>query len=113
MTIPRYELTAEQAQEMRRAIASAEMLDPPIISSEEQPGLVLDIAAVGITDTGDPYLRCGDEKYLRIPEALADWATRSIVTHRDLVKAGNGRLFPTRIEFGVFNGAMYAEYVDL
>lgn len=98
---------------MRRAIACAEMLDPPIVSSEEQPGLVLDIAAVGITDTGDPYLRCADERYLRVPEALADWATGSIVTHQDLMKAGSGGLFPARIEFGVFNGGMYAEHVDI
>ncbi|MFD4444683.1 hypothetical protein ACFWPK_33380 [Nocardia sp. NPDC058519] len=112
MTIPRYELTPEQAQRMRDAIASAEMLDPPIVSSAEQQGLVLDIAAVGITATGDSYLRCADKGYLRVPEALAGWAILCIGEHQDLVKAGNEGLFPARVEFGVFDGRMYAERLD-
>ncbi|MDH6280983.1 hypothetical protein [Prescottella agglutinans] len=119
MTTPRHTLTPEQAEELRRAITSAEMLRPPTISSEDETGLVLDVATVGVSDTGfvdgsgHPYVRCTDGKYFRLPEALRDWATASIAEHRALVQTGNGKLFPSSIEFGVFNGGMYAQYTDV
>ena len=119
MTIPQDTLTPEQAEERRKAIASAELLHPPTISSEDETGLVLEVAAIGVSGTGfvdgsgHPYVRCADGKYIRLPETLRNWATDMIAAHQALAQSGNGKLFPSSIEFGVFNGGVYAQFTDV
>jgi hypothetical protein len=112
--IPNTVLTAEEAAEHQRAIAAAE-LDLPVIAAEQETGLVLDVAAVGIdgagllTGTEPAYVRCTDEKTYRLPESLREWASTLVAMHLAHRQAGNPSMFPCRIEFGVLNGGAYAE----
>lgn len=80
---------------------------------------MLDVAAVGVSGSGfidgsgHPYVRCTDGRYFRLPEGLRSWAVESIAMHQSLVQIDNRRLFPSSIEFGVFEGRIYAEYTDV
>lgn len=120
VNIPRRELTPEQAARKRATIAGAQMLDLPVISTVEQTGLVLDVASVGVTGPGfgdvpaaAPYLRCADGQHFRLPEALRDWAIDSVATHHALEQTGCGPMFPSKVEFGIFNGGAYAQHAEV
>lgn len=113
--IPNTVVTAEEAAEHRRAIAAAEVLELPVIASEHETGLVLDVAAVGVDGAGlvtgaEPaYVRCTDAKVYRLPESLREWASTLVAMHLAHRQAGHPSMFPCRIEFGVLNGGAYAE----
>lgn len=113
--IPNTMLTEEQVEEHRRSIAEAAVLDLPVIASERETGLVLEVAAVGIdgadllTDTEPAYVRCTDETTYRLPESLRDWASTLVTMHLAHRQVGHESMFPCRIEFGVLNGGAYAE----
>jgi hypothetical protein len=113
--IPNTVLTAEEATEHKRAIAAAEVLDLPVLASEQETGIVLDVAAVGIdgagllTGTESAYVRCTDEKIYRLPESLREWASMLVTMHLAHRQAGHPSMFPCRIEFGVLGGGAYAE----
>lgn len=114
-SIPNTVVTAEEAAEHGRAIAAAEVLELPVIASEREAGLVLDVAAVGVdgaglvTGTEPAYVRCTDEKIYRLPESLREWASTLVAMHLSHRQAGHPSMFPCRIEFGVLNGGAYAE----
>ncbi|MGN5382384.1 hypothetical protein ACQ4WX_50135 [Streptomyces lasalocidi] len=91
------------------------MLELPVIASEEETGLVLDVAAVGVDGTGlftgaeSAYVRCTDEVVYRLPESLREWASTLVAMHLAHRQAGHPAMFPSRSEFGILNGGAYAE----
>ena len=113
--IPNRVITAEEAAEHRRAVAAAEVLELPVIASEQETGLVLDMAAVGIDGAGlitgaEPaYVRCTDQKLYRLPQSLREWASTVVAMHLAHRQAGHPSMFPCRVEFGILNGGAYAE----
>ncbi|WP_433560410.1 hypothetical protein ACQP1O_22150 [Nocardia sp. CA-151230] len=87
-------------------------LEPPMIASPQQTGMILDVAAVGIYDPAGAdtlYLRSTNGVRYQLPEQLRDWATTVIGGNLHAVAAGRPSAFPCRIEFGILDGHMYAE----
>lgn len=114
---PNAALAAEQGREHRRLSDIAGMLDLPTAISNGQAGFALEVAAVGFagdgadTDTdGRPaYVRLTDGSVKLLPEGLRPWARSVIASEAERSAAGEASAFPCRIEFGVADGAEYAE----
>ncbi|MGA4791776.1 hypothetical protein [Nocardia sp. AB354] len=85
-------------------------LDPPVVASATDTGLILDVVGITIADPlgrGEPHLRLRDGTTIALPVPLRDWAMTMLVTHHH--RAGDEvPIFPCRIEFGVRDGHMYA-----
>ncbi|MFQ6331089.1 MULTISPECIES: hypothetical protein [unclassified Nocardia] len=91
-------------------------LQPPTVASPRHTGLIVDVADVGLGNpmaaTGEPtrpYIRCTDSTLLQLPEQLHDWAITVIATTHAHLATRHPTMFPRQIEFGVLDGAMYAE----
>ncbi|MFE3795600.1 hypothetical protein [Nocardia tengchongensis] len=87
-------------------------LEPPMVASPQQTGMILDVAAIGIHDPAGAdtlYLRATDGARYQLPEQLRDWATGMIGANLITLQAGEPSAFPRRIEFGILDGHMYAE----
>jgi hypothetical protein len=85
-------------------------LDPPVVASATDTGLILDIVGIAIADPlgrGEPHLRLRDGTTLTLPVPLRDWAMAMLVTHHHRADA-EVPTFPCRIEFGIRDGHMYA-----
>ncbi|MGW0359506.1 hypothetical protein A5780_29860 [Nocardia sp. 852002-20019_SCH5090214] len=85
-------------------------LDPPVVASATDTGLILDIVGITIADPlgrGEPQLRLRDGTTIILPVSLRDWAMTMLVTHHHRADA-EVPVFPCRIEFGVRDGHMYA-----
>ncbi|WP_227997834.1 hypothetical protein [Nocardia australiensis] len=91
-------------------------LEPPKVASPKHTGLVLDVATIGLGnplalpgESTQPYIRCTNHTVLRLPDPLHDWATTVIATTHTHRAEGWPPIFPGQIEFGILDGAMYAE----
>ncbi|WP_433560630.1 hypothetical protein ACQP1O_23420 [Nocardia sp. CA-151230] len=87
-------------------------LDPPMIASPEETGLILEVAAVGILDPAGAdliYVRTTNGTQYQLPEVLREWATTAIGANLLSVQAGEPSEYPRPIEFGIFDGHVYAE----
>ena len=104
-----------QGQGQRRMSDIAAMLDLPTAISNGQAGVALEVAAVGFagdgadTDGRPAYVRLTDGSVKLLPEGLRPWARSVIAAEAELRTAGEASAFPRRIEFGVADGAEYAE----
>lgn len=59
-------------------------LDPPVVASATDTGLVLDITTITIADPlgrGEPHLQLRDGSTVPLPLPLRDWAMSMLVTH--------------------------------
>ena len=93
----------------------AGMLDLPAAIADGAAAVELDVLAVGFP--GDGYASGGTPAYVRLadgsvkllPEGLREWARGIVGAELDLRASGGGTMFPCRIEFGLRDGAAYAE----
>lgn len=86
----------------------------PTITSADETGLVMDIAAVGhyAIDQGNyAYVRTTDGTTWRLPEALTDWALHSIGANLVANEAGATSMYPCPVEFGILDNRPYADYI--
>ena len=107
----------------RRLSDIAAMLDLPTAISNGQTGVALEVAAVGFAGAGDgdgadteagtegrpAYVRLTDGSVKLLPEGLRPWARSVIASEAELRTAGEPSAFPRRVEFGIADGAEYAE----
>ena len=99
----------------------AAMLDLPTAIAEGGTGVALEVAGVGVAGDGadteagtegrPAYIRLTDGSVKLLPEGLRPWARSVIAAEAELRTAGEASAFPRRIEFGVTDGAEYAEPV--
>lgn len=104
-----------QQRARRRVGQIAGMLDLPATIADGGTGVVVEVVAVGFP--GDGYATGGTPAYIRLvdgsvkllPEGLRDWAHGVVEAELERRASGEGTMFPRRIEFGIRDGAEYAE----
>ncbi len=93
----------------------ARVLDVPVIQSERDTGLVLDVKRIAVSHERTPFawLETTSGDLYRLPDNLFSWAFDMVAL--TLAGGGNRRvgIFPTPVEFGILDGRAYAEFVSV